>query len=162
MEFDKSRVYTSLNADELKAGDKVIVANSPYYLKKQVEEDDVTDEIMYIAPDTDDKRFRVDRSGEFALAYLVERKENCTNCGEGKKDEDYWLGCTPDKFGKEEQAKCWHCDFWEPKTEQKAEPHYRPFKDTEELVKVWCEKGGKWQKRELTMPYIWVNRLLHK
>ena len=64
MEFDKSRVYTAVNADELRAGDKVIVANSLYYLKKQVEEDDVTDEIMYIATDTNDKRFRVDRSGE--------------------------------------------------------------------------------------------------
>lgn len=34
--------------------------------------------------------------------------------------------------------------------------HYRPFKDTDELIKVWCDKGGKWQKRELTMPHIWV------
>lgn len=34
MEFDKSRIYTSVNADELRAGDKVIVANTLYDLRK--------------------------------------------------------------------------------------------------------------------------------
>ena len=37
MEFDKNKVYTALNADELKVGSKVIVANYLESLKAQVE-----------------------------------------------------------------------------------------------------------------------------
>lgn len=33
MEFDKNKVYTALNADEVKVGSEVIVANSPASLK---------------------------------------------------------------------------------------------------------------------------------
>lgn len=33
MEFDKSRVYSTLNADELKVGSKVIVAETLTHLK---------------------------------------------------------------------------------------------------------------------------------
>ena len=36
MEFDKSRVYTALNADELKIGSKVLVSNCISTLKDQV------------------------------------------------------------------------------------------------------------------------------
>ena len=51
----------------------------------------------------------------------------------------------------------WYClECPECGVKQKAEPHYRPFKDTDELIKVWGEKGGKWQKRDITMPLIWV------
>ena len=37
MEFDKSRVYTALNADELKIGSKVILGNTLSELKEAVE-----------------------------------------------------------------------------------------------------------------------------
>ena len=36
MDFDKSRVYTALNADELKVGSKVLVSNCVSDLKEQV------------------------------------------------------------------------------------------------------------------------------
>lgn len=38
MEFDKTRVFTALNADELKIGSKVIVANNLGSLKARVDE----------------------------------------------------------------------------------------------------------------------------
>lgn len=38
MEFDKSRVYTSVNADELKVGSEVICANNLDSLKCKVKQ----------------------------------------------------------------------------------------------------------------------------
>lgn len=38
MKFDISRVYTAVNADELKAGDKVIVADTIEILKEKISE----------------------------------------------------------------------------------------------------------------------------
>ena len=36
MEFDKTRVYTALNADELKVGSRVIIGNTIEELKNRV------------------------------------------------------------------------------------------------------------------------------
>ena len=157
MQFDKSRAYTSLNADELRAGDKVIVGDTLAELKDRVSRDFKGEIITGILDEERCVRFEIG-DNNYTLAYLIERKENCTNCDMGEMDEDDWIGCSPDKIGKEDVAKTWCCDNWKPKTKQKAESHYRPFKNTDELIKVWLEKGGKWQKRELTMPYIWVKR----
>lgn len=40
----------------------------------------------------------------------------------------------------------------------KTEKKYRPFRDTDELIKVWCNKCPAHNHRErgLTMPLIWV------
>ena len=153
MEFDKSRVYTALNADELKQGDKVITARCMADLKTWVEADAEPNIIELIQDETNTDRFTCkcygsNKTYDSPLAYLVERAENCTNCEEAGKEG----GCR--RHGEIDKILC--CDCYTPKTEQKAVPHYRPFKDTDELVKVWCDKGGKWQKRELTMPHIWV------
>ena len=45
MEFDKNRVYTALNADELKVGSTVIVANDLRSLRAKVEKFDNSYEI---------------------------------------------------------------------------------------------------------------------
>ena len=92
MQFDKSRAYTSLNADELRAGDKVIVANTMAELKRII-----TGEIYCIAHimrvnDEDcENRFCIGESNAtgditYPLAYLVERAENCTNCARSTTD----------------------------------------------------------------------------
>lgn len=180
MEFDKSRCYSALNADELKSDDKVIVANDLKNLKRKVFEG-FNYYIMTITSILGEEylnRVSIDND-RFPFAYLVERKENCTNCGEGKWDAQHQkILCDPVHCGDGNVVFRNHeievCEYWKPKTEQKAEKHtdynhceeamisarlkkhYRPFRDTNELVKVWCDKGGKWQKRELTMPYIWV------
>ena len=84
MEFDKSRVYTALNADELRAGDKVIVADTMAELKMYVEQNTGTIEIEKIEDDNYTSRFTTPNTNSwrvhFPLAYLVERKENCLNC----------------------------------------------------------------------------------
>lgn len=84
MEFDKSMVYTALNADELKVGSKVIVANTIIDLKKCVakyyEENVITFVTMITGIECEESslRFRIDTAiGDYAsdcwaLAYFVE------------------------------------------------------------------------------------------
>ena len=84
----------------------------------------------------------------YPLAYLVERAENCTNCG--KYEECGYMQATS-RF-----ASLNRCDDYKPKTEQKAEKHYRPFKDTDELIKVWDAKCPNKRPVGMTMPLIWV------
>lgn len=126
MEFDKSRVYTSLNADELKRGDKVFVANSLNSLKRFVEKmlekpDGLNPNGIYvktiyrIRDFKSDYRFDVKPSNparpSYPYAYLVERAENCTNCGStcGYADENHHA------------LQCSRCDNWQPKAEPKTE-----------------------------------------
>lgn len=78
MEFDKSRVYTSLNADELKVGSKVICAITMADLKERVNKDAQIAEIDGILPEDFEQRIRVCLSeGYFSypLAYLVAEPE---------------------------------------------------------------------------------------
>ena len=157
MEFQRERVYTALNADELKQGDKVIVDYDIAHLKEQVKLGVFYLPIKKINAEDITCRFNVGDGNDYPLAYLVERKENCTNCGStcGYADENHHA------------LQCSRCDNWqpkaEPKTEQKAEKHYRPFKDTDELIKVWQRKCGDVAVRlhKLDAPYIWVRYKAH-
>lgn len=153
MLFDKSRVYTVVNAEELKPGDKVIVAVTIGGLEAMVSRCVEPVTLEKVMGKLDTCRFIVSstKSGNisFPLAYLVERVENCTNCG----CVHCWYR---EKHGIDEQRLHTCSRRIEPKTEPKVEKQYRPFVNTDELIKVWCDKGGKWQKRELTMPLIWV------
>ena len=209
MEFDKSRCFTSLNADELRAGDKVITARCMADLKTWVEADAEPNVIELIQDETNTNRFTCkcfgsNKTYDSPLAYLVERKENCTMC---RKNHQLYGGCEHmEAFCKDrELLKCFVCDEFvraEPKTEQKAEEkncyncrltytrdgvmrcmmndrrcnnpevacnhyesttfekHYRPFRDTDELIKVWEQKwsdktnGQKWHDCKLNMPLI--------
>lgn len=71
MEFDKSKVYTAANADELKIGSKVIVDNTFKGLKECVESNYEAVTLQDIRDDDEPYRFSVD-SAVYALAYLVE------------------------------------------------------------------------------------------
>lgn len=71
MEFDKSRVYTVLNADELKVGSKVIVNDCLSTLKHLVENDACTDTLVSIKDETHTARFCTTLNIWY-LAYLVE------------------------------------------------------------------------------------------
>ena len=232
MVFDLSKVFTAVNAEELKAGDKVIVASNLATLKWAIDYENKKEGyennfkgIVEILPENEPCRFLTkafghnSKTSQNALAYLVERKENCTNCG--NRGNSYCSCFTRDKsddelsrtvcgnyirlseqkaekpdlvsLGNGQYAErpiencnvvnvevscdtCEHSVVCEKKGELcdeyirpfnefmkidascPAPKHLRPFKDTDELIKVWCEKGGKWQKRELTMPHIWVQR----
>ena len=69
MEFDKSRVYTALNADELKVGSKVLLADDLRELKRLVENDVIPDTLEFVRAET--YQFRFLSGTDFALAYLI-------------------------------------------------------------------------------------------
>lgn len=71
MEFDKSKVYTMLNADELKAGSRVIVGDNLAELKECVLKHRLSKIIKKVEPEDDEHRFLCDDSFHYALAYLV-------------------------------------------------------------------------------------------
>ena len=79
MEFDKSRVYTALNAEELKVGSKVIVANSLQGLKdrlnKFTSDEDHAICIGSILPETEMHRFKTAKGNVYPLAYLISPPE---------------------------------------------------------------------------------------
>jgi hypothetical protein len=75
MEFDKSKVYTSVNADELKVGSKVICANDLFTLNYNVEQEPgYTTALTNILPKDCMLRFETE-DAKWALAYLVSEPE---------------------------------------------------------------------------------------
>lgn len=181
MEFQRERVYTALNADELRAGDKVIAACAISTLKRQIETDSKyikVREIYRIADDKTDHRFRFKDGGQPSapFAYLVERKENCTNCHYAYlKDEgiECALNDEPKPTLLYEDAKLNRCRAWGKRAKPKTDTpelislgngqyverkHYRPFRDTDELIKVWGEKIKAFcdEIPPIVMPLIWV------
>ena len=77
MKFDKSRLYTAANADEVKVGSKGFVADNLYGLKTKVEAGEDTYSIVEIAcinDETKNTRFCIENDGpeSFHLFYLVE------------------------------------------------------------------------------------------
>ncbi len=79
MEFDKSRVYTALNADELEVGSMVIVADSLQGLKdrvnKSASDEDYISRIGSILPETAIHRFKTSGGNKYSLAYLISPPE---------------------------------------------------------------------------------------
>lgn len=71
MEFDKSRVYTALNADELKIGSKCIFADTIHDLRLYVQTDCVPKNLVRLFGDDNVDRFVTDE-GTFIYAYLTE------------------------------------------------------------------------------------------
>lgn len=74
MEFDKSKVYTAINADELKIGSKVILADALEELKVNVECNRNNFILKDIRPENASARF-YDGVYAWYLAYLVEEPE---------------------------------------------------------------------------------------
>lgn len=76
MKFDKSKVYTALNADEVKVGSKGYFADTIKGLEELVnsENKDYYNTLVEIAPTSEVYRFKrgVDFITEYALFYLVE------------------------------------------------------------------------------------------
>ena len=73
MEFDKSRVYTALNAEDLPIGSKCIFADTLKKLKEGICENHI-DTLFGITDEHYSCRFVSDngRKRQFALAYLIE------------------------------------------------------------------------------------------
>ena len=75
MEFDKSKVYTALNADELEVGSKVIIADSLQALKDKFSkfafDENYAIRIGSILPETEMHRFKTSLGNAYSLAYLI-------------------------------------------------------------------------------------------
>lgn len=75
MTFDKSRVYTALNADELPIGSKCIFADTVQALCEKVESDDAQKYVHVLTDIRDDGKAERFEDGDYiayALAYPVE------------------------------------------------------------------------------------------
>ena len=70
MEFDKSRVYSAFNANELKVGSKVIVANDLAHLRVFVR-DNVTCILEKVLDEESTCRFVASEGEPYSLAYFV-------------------------------------------------------------------------------------------
>lgn len=72
MDFDSSKVYTSANADELHAGDEVVLADTIADLRVQVAEaDSCKIRLAEIKSEDHQYRFRTAGNG-YLLAYLID------------------------------------------------------------------------------------------
>lgn len=72
MEFDKNRVFTPANADELKIGSKVFVADSMHSLMLDVEHEVNMTVLEGVHDDSYEKRFITHDQDDRILAYLIE------------------------------------------------------------------------------------------
>ncbi len=127
MEFDRNRVYTALNADELKPGSKVIVANYLESLKTQVEANSYPSyvvELSQIMGTSSTNRFKAGNK-TFNLAYLISKPEpNCiVYVCRRKGVEPYLTAC--------------RSDVWESVNEIGAKS--KLFEGTEEECANWYE-----------------------
>ena len=78
MEFDKTRVYTAFNADEVKVGSKGYFADSINELKRKVDEGNETSTLTKIFGEESATRFSVSPVSSYILFYLVEEPEEKT------------------------------------------------------------------------------------
>lgn len=88
MEFDKSRVYTALNADELQVGSKVIIADSLANLYDDVKVGKCIRTLKRVLPESVKDRFEIillndDEFNSWNLAYLVS-EPNAIRCADLK------------------------------------------------------------------------------
>lgn len=72
MEFDKSRVYTAVNAEDLPIGSKCIFANNVFTLKDHVRNNYPAEILISVCSETITERFNSDSDEFYSLAYLIE------------------------------------------------------------------------------------------
>lgn len=153
MEFNENQVFTSLNADKLSPGDKVILANTMANLRDDVERGVNIQTLREVHGEDCLSRF-IGKDGWYPLAYLYEKGENCTNCVHREGE-----GCKPN-VSPVNWCPCYDREVKQSYIEPRAEKHYRPFKNIDELVKVWVEKTKPYRAATrippLIMPLIWV------
>lgn len=74
MEYNESKVYTALNANKLRVGSKVIVADNILELKSYVASDDNIHTLTEIKDEGSSYRFKTGYNN-WSLAYLIEKPE---------------------------------------------------------------------------------------
>lgn len=171
MDFDKSRVYTAVNADELHEGDLCILADSLRVLKECVKNDIGIRKPFAIREENESKRFVLEDNNWgnlcYHLAYLVcpaRNVEAYKAWKEGKAVEVsfnggktwvLWKRESDDKIPYREPD--WCTADYRLAVEQPKEKKYRPFKDCKELCDFWYTKTAV-NVPSYAMPLIWVKR----
>lgn len=161
MEFDKSRVYTAVNADELDKGDLCFLADNLAALKREVDSGANYVQLRYFYPEN-----RIDRFGNgvasFCLAYLVCPARNIEAFKAWKEGLD--IEVTPYnpkhsyiRIENDGEEPDWTQGYYRPAVEKPVEKKLRPFKDCNELCDFWIQKfvkGGS--LTDFQMPFIWI------
>lgn len=165
MEFDKSNVYTAVNADVLGNGDIVCVADTLSELKSDVQNEEVTTLELVLADDNE-YRFAAGNGLDYILAYLVcpaHNVEAYKAWSEGKAverrlcddKESLWVIRYPDRDIIDDWTSHTYRVHQEP--EEKPESKYRPYKSVDELVSDFKERFSKYTPA-YAMTLIWVKK----
>lgn len=127
MEFQKERVFTALNADELKIGSKVICANTLDSLRRKVNECEQITEVKEILEEDNERRFRTTFSGLWPLVYLV-----------SKPEEKDWIAYLCRRKGVKPYLTCCRSDCWE-EVQKDFGAKTKLFEGTEKEANDWYE-----------------------
>lgn len=146
MEFDKSKVYTALNADELKVGSKVICAFSISDLKKRVDKGEQITEVHQILNEDVEQRFKVyhgdDEYLSYPFAYLISEPEEenwiVYLCRKNSSNpEDYYLtACRSDRWESVKEEYYAKFKLFEG-TEDEAEEWYTNRRYLADIITAW-------------------------
>ena len=170
MIFDKTRVYSSVNADELNKGDIVYVADTLGRLKGFIDSDSNNN---FYVKDVDDissesNEFRIGVIGMdgkifyFNLAYLICPSYNAEAYKawhEGKKIEIEYAELDENETSVwklfENEEPNWYKFHYRPAQEKTAEKEYRAFASIDELTTEFV-KRFKIKTPSYALPLIWV------
>ena len=140
MEFQKERVFTALNADELKIGSKVICANTLDFLRRKVNKDEDITEVKEIRAECDERRFRTEYSGLWPLAYLVSEPELnwivYLHRGPSNPEDYYLTSCRNDVWEYVQEQNHAKTKLFEG-TEDECEKWYEARKHLADVIAAW-------------------------
>lgn len=132
MEFDRSKVYTALNADELKIGSKVFVADNLATLKEYVDSERSMATIKHIANDSQEHRFIVQFDSDpntcaWSFVYFISEPE-----------EKNWIAYLRRRKGVKPYLTCCRSDCWE-EVQKDFGAKTKLFEGIEEEANDWYE-----------------------
>ncbi len=141
MEFQKERVFTALNADELKVGSKVISANDLDSLKRKVSAECEVAELREVFDEGHERRFRTEFRGAWPLVYLIsepEEKNWIVYLFRGLSNpEDYYLtGCRSDRWESVKEEYGAKTKLFEG-TEDECEKWYTARRQFANIIAAW-------------------------
>ena len=157
MEFDISKVYTALNAEEVKAGSKVVLANTLKKLKEDVK-DERFDTLESVIGEDQSERFVREGGISFALCYLVDKPQldwvvylNRRNT-DGNITSNYYLtACRSDRWEQVQKDYGAKVMLYSG-TEEECEDWYIPRRHLADIIAQWEDgkeiqmyiKNGYW------------------
>lgn len=165
MIFDKSKVYTALNAEELSKGDLIIGADTLAQLKEKVEIRNYKDLLSILEIRDNDKWSRFDtQENYYSLAYLVCPARNAEAFKawyNGQKIEMEYAEPNENESSVWRLFECeepnWCKYHYRPAPKEITGKEYRPFASIDELITEF-EKRFKTNVPSYALPLIWVRQ----